>query len=173
MKLEIFYDYLCEFCEIGHRYWAQLLPHYPGITPVWRPCEAHPRALEPWGRHSDLAIQGLLYLLEQGGDGARYNQLLFDGVYRGREEIENPRFLARAAALAGAQEQGCLAALRQGAYRAAQQEANRYAYEVCQVQAVPTFVREDGLRLDAVLGVGVTRQQLEALLGAAPQKKLL
>lgn len=170
MQLEIFYDFLCEFCELGHRYWSRVLPRYPEIVPVWRPCEAHPRDEEPWGKHSDLAIQALFYLQEQGGDVAAYNERLFDAIYRQWADVESPQLLAALAAEAGADEKGCLAALREGRFALAQREANRYAYGQCRVQAVPTFILENGQRLDATLGVGVTERQLERLLRGALER---
>lgn len=161
MKLEIFFDYLCEFCEEGHRYWRELLPRYPGIEPVYRPCEAHPRLEEPWGRHSDLAIQGMLFLQERGGDLAAYHDALFRGVYIQGKNIERLDFLAECAQSAGADATPFLEALRSGVYERQQREANRYAYGESGVKAVPTYILEDGRRLDAVLGVGVSKARLE------------
>ena len=57
MKLELFFDYICPYCYRGHRMFLELLPLYPGLEVVWRPCESHPRPENTY-RHSDMAIQG-------------------------------------------------------------------------------------------------------------------
>ena len=61
MKLELFFDYICPYCYRGHRMFLELLPLYPGLQVVWRPCESHPRPENTY-RHSDMAIQGMYYL---------------------------------------------------------------------------------------------------------------
>lgn len=166
MKLEIFFDYLCPFCEMGHSYWCELLPRHPEIEPVWRPCEAHPRAEEPGGRHSDLAIQGALFVRESGADERAYHDAVFSACYDQGADIEDTQVLAACAVSAGAEKAAFLQALESGAYAAAQRECDRYAYGEKQVQAVPTYIFADGRRADAKLGVGVPRDQLAAFLQA-------
>lgn len=165
MKLEIYFDYLCEYCEMGWRLWRELLPDYPLITPVWRPCEAHPRASEPhYGRHSDLAIQGMLFLQGQGGNIATYNDLIFQAAWHSGENIENPALLARCGAMCGAAEAAFYEAVCSGRYQAALEEANRHAWGTLGFPAVPSYLAENGRRLDARLGVGVPREQLKQVL---------
>ena len=164
MKLEIYFDYLCEFCEMGHRYWTELLPHYPRIQPVWKPCEAHPKVLEPYGHHSDLAAQGLLYLEEQGGDLSRYNDLLFHTYWGLGQRLDDLSVLARCAQQAGADQASFLEALRSGRYAAPQRALNQQAWERFRFQAVPSFVLENGRQLVSRLGVGVSREQLRGFL---------
>ena len=134
MKLEIFFDYLCPFCEMGHSYWCELLPRHPEIEPVWRPCEAHPRAEEPGGRHSDLAIQGALFVRESGADERAYHDAVFSACYDQGADIEDTQVLAACAVSAGAEKAAFLQALESGAYAAAQRECDRYAYGEKQVQ---------------------------------------
>lgn len=169
VKLEVFFDYLCEFCEIGHHhYLMELLPHYPHIEPVWRPCEAHPRTDEPgYGRHSDLAIQGLFFVQEHGGSTGVYNDCLYDAVYRRGENIEDPDVLARYVKEAQADPEIFRHALDSHAYEKKQQEANAYAYGEMRVKAIPTFVLGNGNRVDAILGIGVAKNQLADLLDSA------
>ena len=166
MKLEIFFDYLCEFCWMGYQNWVTLFPEFPEIEPVWRPCEAHPRTEEPWGIHSDLAIQGLLYLQEHGGNVPVYHDSVFHGVYQHGKDIEDTAFLCRCGEKAGVNPKELKAVLSSGSYRQKQLECNRYAYGTCSVFAVPTYRLENGTRLDSILGVGVSRVQLETLLRA-------
>ena len=63
MTLEVFFDYACPYCQLGHQNLLALLPRHPGLEILWRPCEAHPRP-EPARIHSDLAIQGM-YLVQE------------------------------------------------------------------------------------------------------------
>lgn len=165
MKLEVFFDYLCEFCYEGHHgYLMELLPRYPHIEPVWRPCEAHPRLTEPEGRHSDLAIQGMFFVQDQGGDAGVYHDCVYNAVYRQGQNIEDPDVLARCALAAGVAAEGFREALENRAYEKRQMDANVYAYETMEVKAVPTFVLANGSRLDSFLGYGVRREQLKRLL---------
>ncbi len=163
MKVEIFFDYLCPFCDAGHTMWIDLLPKYPDIAPVFVPVEAHPREEEPDGRHSDIAIEAALFVREHGGDEAAFHDNLFEAVYKKRENIEDLEVLARYAEKAGVNKDACKKALKDGVYKAEQLENNRYAYGKRDVYAVPTFIAQGGRRLDAALGVGITKTDLEAL----------
>lgn len=165
MKLEIYYDYLCEFCERGHRVWVQVLPRFPEITPVWCPCEAHPREYEPnYGAHSDLAAQGLYYVAEHGKDAAAYNAALFAAAWQRGESLEDTAVLARYAADAGCDTAAFADALRSGAYAPQVRAANERAWGALALPAVPSCVFEDGRRLEALPMVGVTQSRLEAFL---------
>lgn len=165
MKLEIYFDYLCEFCEQGWRYWNELLPLYPQIEPVWRPCEAHPRVTEPrYGMHSDIAIQGMLYLQANGCDVPAYNDAVFTAAWRRGANIEDVKTLAAFAAQAGANSASFIQAIRDRAYLQAQLDANDNAWNVLGMRAAPTYILENGKRIDAALGVGVKKQQLAQFL---------
>ena len=165
MKLEIYFDYLCEYCEMGWRHWRELLPAYPRIIPVWRPCEAHPRASEPrYGRHSDLAIQGMLLLQEQGGDVAAYNDLIFQAAWHSGKNIEDPALLAQYSAKCGVSESVFCGAVSSGRYQAALEGANHHAWGTLAFPAVPSYLAENGRRLDARLGTGVSKAQLNQFL---------
>lgn len=165
MKLEIYFDYLCEYCEMGWRHWHELLPAYPRIIPVWRPCEAHPRASEPrYGRHSDLAIQGMLLLQEQGGDIAAYNDLIFQAAWHSGKNIEDPALLAQYSAKCGVSESVFCEAVPSGRYQAALEGANHHAWGTLGFPAVPSYLAENGRRLDARLGTGVSKAQLNQFL---------
>jgi predicted DsbA family dithiol-disulfide isomerase len=52
-----------------------------------------------------------------------------------------------------------LEALQSGVYAKAVEDGNDYAYEQNGVWAVPAY-RMDGSKLDSVVGIGVTKQQL-------------
>jgi predicted DsbA family dithiol-disulfide isomerase len=160
--LEVFFDYACPYCLRGHEYLTALLPEYPGIEVAWRPCEAHPRP-EKYGPHSDLCIQGLYYALEQGADIWEYHARMYAAAVRDRVNIEDPEAVAgRVRGLLDPD--AFLRALRSGRYAKAVSDGNDYAYELSGVWAVPSY-RMDGRKLDAVEGVGVTKDQLAAFLG--------
>ena len=160
-RLEVFFDYACPFCLKGHEYLKELLPNHTNIEVVWRPCEAHPRP-ERHGPHSDLCIQGLFYTARQGIELWDYHDRMFRAALKDRINIEDPSVLA-----------GCVAdlldassfcdALQSGAYEMAVSDANDYAYEQSGVWAVPAY-RMDGLILDSVEGVGVSKAQLADFL---------
>jgi len=160
-ELEVFFDYICPFCLKGHEYLKELLPKYPDIAVIWRPCEAHPRP-ERYGIHSDLCIQGLFYAIDQGADLWEYHDRMFNAAAKERDNIEDPEVVTNHAQ--GLLESSALlSALKSGIYENAVANANEYAYEQSGVWAVPAY-RLDGRKLDSIEGVGVTKAQLTAFL---------
>lgn len=99
MKLELFFDYICPYCYRGHRMFLELLPLYPGLEVIWRPCESHPRPENTY-RHSDMAIQGMYYLEECGGDLSSYHRLVYEAHFEKGLDISNCSVLAGLAAAA-------------------------------------------------------------------------
>jgi predicted DsbA family dithiol-disulfide isomerase len=165
-KLEVFFDYACPFCLKGHGYLKELIPHYPEIEIVWRPCEAHPRP-ERYGPHSDLCIQGMFFALDRGADIWEYHDRMFRAALRDRIRIEDIDALADAV-------RGLLDAeafrksLRDGDYQKIQLDSNDYAYERSGVWAVPSY-RMNGKKLDSIEGFGVTKKKLERFMDSAKQ----
>jgi predicted DsbA family dithiol-disulfide isomerase len=175
-KLDVFFDPTCPFCYRGHAYLMELLAEFPGVEPVWRPVEAHPRAEEPWHRpYIDLGVKGALFLRANGvADELPYYEALYRACFEERKDVEDVAVLAGCAAvcLAASGLSGDVAesmaalfedALRSGALEQELQAANDYAYELNKVWAVPSFVCGER-RLDSVGGVGVTKKQLRAFL---------
>ncbi|MDR2044121.1 MAG: DsbA family protein [Clostridium sp.] len=161
IRLEVFFDYACPYCLEGHQNLRDLLPDYPQIEVVWRPCEAHPRP-ERYGPHSDLCIQGMFCAAEQGADLWTYHERAYELILKRHVDVENIDVLAQCffdLPDAGAFRE----ALRSGRYRQVQQDANRYAYEKSGVWAVPAY-RLGAKKLDAVENIGVTKAQLRAFL---------
>ena len=163
-KMEVFFDYSCPYCLKGYETLKELLPQYPDVEIVWRPCEAHPRP-EQYGPHSDLCIQGLLYALEKGADVWEYHERMFSAAHKEKTDIEDP------AALAGRvhgllDTDAFLKTLQSGEYEKAVTDGNDYAYGKSEVWFLPAF-RMNGRRLDAAGGVGVTKEQLSDFLSAA------
>ena len=159
--LEVFFDYACPYCLKGHSALLELLPDFPEIEVVWRPCESHPRP-ERYGVHSDLCIQGMFFAADAGADLPAYHERMYDLCLRRRVDVEDIDTLAAnvgdildADAFRGA--------LKSGAYRAAQEAANDYAFEQSGVWVVPAY-RMDGRRLDSIEDVGVSKAQLKAFL---------
>jgi len=160
-RLEVFYDFVCPYCLIGHEYLKELLPQHPDIEVVWRPCEAHPRP-EHYGLHSDLCIQGFFFAVGQGVDLWEYNERMYNASLKERVNIEDPEVVAgHVHGLLDPND--FLKALYSGNYEKAVTAANEYAFEQSGVWVVPAF-RMDGRKLDSVEDVGVTRQQLSEFL---------
>jgi len=67
MKIELFFDYICPYCYKGHANLLDLMPKFPELEMIWRPCEAHPKP-EIFAVHSDLAIQGMFFIQEKKGN---------------------------------------------------------------------------------------------------------
>ncbi len=160
-QLEVFFDYACPYCLRGHRFLKSLVPRYPDVAVVWRPCEAHPRP-DPYGPHSHLCIQGFFFMKDCGADLWAYHDRMFRAALIDRADIEDVRVLARYAEGLADTHAFC-GALRAGTYRRAQLEANAGAWDRQRLAAVPSY-RMDGRRLDSVEDVGVTEQQLARFL---------
>jgi predicted DsbA family dithiol-disulfide isomerase len=160
--MEVFFDYECPYCLKGHELLKELLPKYPDIEIVWRPCEAHPRP-EQHGLHSDLCIQGLFHALEQGADVWEYHERMYKAAVKDKVNIEDPEVLA--GCVQGLLDTGAfLKTLQDNVYGKAVDDANDLAYEKSGVWFVPAY-RMDGRKLDAAGGVGVTKEQLDGFMG--------
>ncbi len=163
-KLEVFFDYLCPFCLKGHEYLLELYPSYPHIELVWRPCEAHPRP-ENRSRHSDLCIQGMYFALDQGVDIWAYHERMYQAAVKQKVNTDSIDVLAEV--LCGLLDTDALRqALETGVYAKIQRDGNTYAFEQSGVWAVPSY-RMNGLKLDSIEGVGITKEQLAALMDTA------
>jgi predicted DsbA family dithiol-disulfide isomerase len=164
IRLEVFFDYSCPFCFRGYKFLTELLPDFPNIEVVRKPCEAHPRP-EFVPHHSDLCIQGMYYAADNGVDLAAYDERLYALAQNRQNNIEDIDLLANGVAdILDAD--GFRDALNTGKYREIQLRGNDYAYEESGVWAIPSY-RMDGRRLDSVEGVGVTRDMLESFLKSA------
>ena len=159
--LEVFFDYICPFCLRAHESLKELLPEYPDVEVVWRPCESHPRP-ERFGRHSDLCIQGLYFAIEQEADVWEYHERMYCAAVSERVNIEDSSVVAgRVIGLLDHDE--FLQVLNSGKYEKAVADGNDYAYEKSGVWAVPAY-RMDGRKLDSIEGVGITKEQLASFL---------
>jgi len=146
-------------------YLSEVLPKYPNVESLWKPVEAHPRNEEPDHRpYVDLIVQGCLYIQETGGDELAFTNRVYKAHFEDNLNVEDVSVLVKCAADTGVKDIPAFeAALKSGKYRQAMLDANDYAYEKKGVWAVPTFVCGD-IRLDAVGGVGITKQQLDEFL---------
>ena len=163
-QVEMFFDHTCPYCLRGFKYLLELLPKYPNVEILWRPVEAHPKIEEPEHLpYQDLAVQGALFIREAGGDERAYNERIFKAYFEEKLAPDDIAVLTKCAVEIGTDGAAFEAALRSGSFEKAGHAANDYAYEEKNVWAVPTFVCGEK-RLDAVPGVGVTSDQLEALL---------
>jgi len=145
----------------GHEYLLGLIPEFPEIKIVWRPCEAHPRP-ESHGPHSDLMIMGMFCAVEAGADILAYHKLMYDAVHKDKINIERAAALSEyAAPLLDAVK--FKEALENRVYAAELDAANDHAYEKSGVWYIPAF-RMNGKKLDSVGGSGVTAADLAAFM---------
>jgi len=162
-KLEIFYDYSCPYSRAAHEYLVLLLPDFPGTQPVWRPCEAHPRPHSSnKHQHSDLVIQAMFYAADHGSDLWKFHSLAYALMHDTDTDAED------IGSVSGAfspllDPNGLSEALTNGTYAQALHEANLYAFEHSGVWALPSL-RLHGRKLDSVVEIGVTLEQLRGLL---------
>jgi len=160
-KMEMFFDYACPYCLTGHEYLVGLLPKFPDIEVVWRPCEAHPRP-EEYERYSDLCVQGLFYAVENNVDIMDFHMRMYNAACKDGVDIENARALSEAFRELFDPED-MAKALESGKYEKAVLLANDYAYEINDVWCVPAF-RMNGRKLNAEGGIGISKVQLEEFM---------
>ena len=142
-----------------------MLPKYPSVEIIWKPVEAHPRHEEPDHRpYVDLIVQGCLYIQETGGDEFVFTQRVYKAHFEDNLDVEKVSVLVKCATESGVADITAFeTALTNAKYKKAMLDANDYAYEQKGVWAVPTFLCGH-IRLDAVAGVGITKQQLDKFL---------
>ncbi|MDR1692087.1 MAG: DsbA family protein [Oscillospiraceae bacterium] len=157
--LEFFFDYACPYCRKGYNDFTELIPEYPDIEVVWRPCEAHPRP-EVYGRYSDLCVQAFLFADGEGAVNNAFHTKVYAAALDGAVDIENPEDIAQ---VAGGKAPEFLAAIKAQKYAQAVLDCNDYAYEENGVWYLPAF-RMDGRKLDSEGGVGVSREALKNFL---------
>ena len=162
---ELFFDHTCPYCYRGHTYLKELLPKFPNAKIAWRPVEAHPKVEEPGHKpYEDLAVMGALFVQEHCPDKElAYHERVYKAHFEDRVAVDDISVLAKCGADIGADAAAFEAALKSGAYAGALSSANDHAYETQKIWAVPSYVCGEK-RLDAVPGVGVTKDQVEALL---------
>ncbi|WP_195201002.1 DsbA family protein [Faecalispora jeddahensis] len=163
-ELEVFFDYACPYCLRAHEYLTELMPQYPDVSVVWRPCEAHPRP-DRYGPHSDLCIQGYFFVRENGADVLAYHDRMYRAALKDRIDIESIDVLTDSVRdLVDAD--AFRLALQQGTYQKALAESNRLAFERSGVWVVPAYRMEDR-KIDSVENVGVSKEQLRRFLDQA------
>ena len=163
-KMEVFVDVSCPYCLRGYDALMEVLPKYPNAELDWRVVEAHPKNEEPEHRpYVDTAVQSAIMVKELGLDERKYVESLLYAIFKERANIEDINVLISNAEKVGADPAAMREALTSGKYAEAGLAANDYAFEHKGVWAVPTFVCGEK-RLDAVEGVGVTKEQIDKLL---------
>ena len=139
----------------------ELLPQFPGLEIDWRPCEAHPRP-ESHGRHSDLCARGMYIAREAGADLSEYHRRMYDIALTDRADVEDGNIIA--GAVEGLSDRDAfLAALKSDSFEDVLTENNRLVWDVYDCPAVPSF-RMNGQLLMSKLGVGVSKEELEAFI---------
>jgi len=163
-KIEAFIDNISTYCVDGVDFLTELLPKFPSVEVDWRQIEGHPKLEEPeHSPHVDLIVRGSLYIKDNGGDELGFIRRIFKVHFEEKRSIEDVSVLVECATDVGVDATAFEAALFDQKYEKAQLDANDYAYEKKGVWFVPTFVCDD-IRLDAVEGIGVTKEQVEDFL---------
>jgi predicted DsbA family dithiol-disulfide isomerase len=159
--MRIFYDYECPYCKRGYEYLLSYIGDHPEIEIEWRPVEAHPRP-ENHPPHTDLSCRSYYIAKELNADMPKFHAAMFQAVAVERRNVEKVEVLLDIVKdlVDGSKFK---AILESGKYAKQIDENNELAYEKSGVWAVPAF-RINGKKLDAVEGVGVTKDQVKAFL---------
>lgn len=161
-KLEVFFDYVCPYCNRGNKNLQELMTKYPKLDIIWRPCEAHPRP-EKHGVHSDLAICGFYFLVEHDGDLIKYNNMTFAATFEENKNVEDIAVLSDIADKCGVSANEFTKVLKEGKYQDLVKKGNAYAWDEKQFMAVPSYAR-GRKKIGSANGVMVTKEQLEKFI---------
>lgn len=140
-RLEVFFDYNCPYCKMGHEQLLAFLPARPGLALVWHPCEIS-FFKKTRGAAPDIGLQAALFAAERGADMLALHTRMYGLA------LEEKAGAKDIGALAGAlkdllDESALKEALESGAYARKLEESNRLAFNELGVHVVPTY-RADG-----------------------------
>jgi predicted DsbA family dithiol-disulfide isomerase len=164
--MRFFYDYECPYCLRGYGYLLEFIGEHPEIDLEWRPVEAHPRP-ENHPPHTDLCVQSYYIVRELGADMAAFHRKMFQAAATERRNVEKVDVLTEI--LRDIVDPGQFRAiLESNKYAPQVTENNDLAYEQSGVWVVPAFrILREGApdkKLDALAGVGLTRDQIREFL---------
>lgn len=161
LPLEVIFDYACPYCYRAHLYLQEIRDEYPRLQMQFRPCEAHPRP-EQRSPHSDLALKGMYYALEQKADIWKYHDLIYRAFHVDRINAEDIDCLA--GYLSGLFDaEAFKAAMNSKKYDQEPFSANQYAWESLALTAVPSYCMGEHV-LKAAEGIGVSKEMLVEFL---------
>ena len=161
-KLEVYFDYLCPYCYKGHHNLLELLPKHPDVEVVWMPCEAHPRP-EVRNIYTDIAMMGMFFLRDNGGNVALYNDLVYEAHFTHHQPVDNHDVLTAVAVQCGADADAFRQALADGRYNDEVLQANIHAWGDLEWEAVPSYVC-NGAKIGSHGGVLVSPEALDDFL---------
>lgn len=161
-QLEVYFDYLCPYCYKGHQNLAAILKSHPDVQVNWMPCEAHPRP-EVRDLHSDIAIAGMYFVREKGGDVGKYNDLVYETHFEKKLRVDDVKVLADIAAQCGADAAAFVTALERGVYAQQVVDGNIRAWDTKAWEAVPSYSCA-GKDIGSRGGVLVAPEALDAFL---------
>ena len=160
-KFQLFYDYECPYCKMGHETLMELLPQYPQSEIEWRPIEAHPRP-ENHNPHTDLAVISFYIALELGADMDKFHALMYQAISIERRNVEDPEILFSIIKNI-VDRKKFMELLNSNKYASKPAENNDLAYEKEGVWFVPAF-RAGTLKLDAKGVIGVSKSEVKDFL---------
>ncbi|MCL2420784.1 MAG: DsbA family protein [Defluviitaleaceae bacterium] len=141
-KVEVFFDYNCPFCLKGHDQLKALTKEKPDLEITWHPCEISEYKNNFTGTHTDISLQGLYFVLDNGVDVWQYHQRVYDMIFKDRTYTQDVDSFVKA--FDGFLDTAALAeALKSGKYTDKLKESNQFAFTVTGVHVVPTY-RTDG-----------------------------
>ncbi len=151
-KIEVFFDYLCPYCDKGIRQFIEILPEYNNIEVEWIPCEAHPRP-EYSSIYSDIAIEAMYCLKEQNGDLIKFHIEVFNAWFKDRKRIDDINILSSIAEKCGGSKEKTINLLIEKKYKNKASENNEYAWSKNGLYAVPSYICGDktALSKDGIL----------------------
>ena len=142
-KIEMFFDYFCPYCLKGHEQLLEFSRDKPGLEIIWHPCEIYKLPGNYSGtKHSDICIQGMFFVSDNGLDLWRYHKKMYDLIHNDRVNVENTDVFTKAfEGFFDAED--FRQALTSGKYKSRVEEANHFAFQQSGIHVVPTY-RADG-----------------------------
>jgi predicted DsbA family dithiol-disulfide isomerase len=110
--------------------------------------------------YTDIAFQGMHFVVAQGGDAMAYNERVFRAYFEHGRDISDIGVLTDISSDIGVDAYAFNGLMREGRYCGAQQKALKHAYFESGVEEVPTY-KLAGLRVSGAVGF----ETMEKFLG--------
>ncbi len=140
-QIEAIFDFLCPYCYKGIGEFMDIIPDFPDVEVIWRPCESHPRP-EFARQHSDLANAAFFYLRDAGGDLSAFINKVYKACFVDKKRIDDADLLASIASECGGDKDEAYKAVTDGRYADEVNKANIYAWDELKLNAVPSYICE-------------------------------
>ena len=147
-SIEVFFDYYCPYCLMGHEQLVEFSRGKPELEIIWRPCEIYKLPGNYSGtKRPDICIQGMFFAADNGLDLWEYHKRVYALIHKDKVNAEDTGAFKKAFEDffdVNAFNQ----ALASGKYNNKTEEANRFAFSRTGIHVVTTYRADGGFLQD-------------------------